>query len=256
MWLVDMLGRASQQPLDGCLPAGITEAMRRRAERLGRPRPRYAADVLDGAYADLLWTRVTRDSMPDPEDAWRTHLRAAVADFRRLVEALRGGESLIVFPEGEPSHDGAIGPLRGGLASLARRGRARLVQPIAIAYDPLTQGRTRAYVSVAPAFVPAEGLEQTVTEALRGATPLTAGQLAATVVRNNPDPSPLALVREAEQWLARAGLEGRPVAPSLAGDRRAAALREAFYQARRRGPQDPVVRRLALEHESAHGKEP
>ncbi len=257
MRLVELLSAAPEQPLDGRLPAELTAALRRRAARLGRPEPRRASDVIDGAYADLLWTDIERDSVPDAQEAWRAHLRAAVGDFRRLVATVRSGGPVVIFPEGELSIDGEIGPLKAGLTSLVRRGRARLVQPIAIAYDPLRPGRTRAYVSIAPPLEPAPGtLAQTVTDALRAATPLTPGQLAATAVIAAGDgakPSVSSLAREAEQWIARAHARGRPVEPALEQPaRRARTLREALAHARRRGGEDPVVRRLARELESAH----
>jgi 1-acyl-sn-glycerol-3-phosphate acyltransferase len=248
MRLVELLRSAPEQPLDGRLPAELETSLRARAAQLRRPAPRIARDVLSGAYADLLWAEVTRDAIPEPAEAWRTHLDAAVRDFRQLVELLRAGASVVIFPEGVLSVDGAIGPVQPGLASLARRARTRRLQPIAIAYDPLTRGRARAYVSVAPIVEPSPGtLEQTVTGALRANTPLTPGQLAATALLNELEP-----MSTAHEWIERARATGRPVEPLLLGPERDASLRDSFEHARRRGAEDPAVRRLARELESAH----
>ena len=121
-----------------------------------RPRSELAM-CCAASYADLLWTVVERDQVARHGDVWRDHLRAAVRDFGQLVNALQSGGLVVIYPEGELSPDGRIAPLKPGLASLARRGRARLVQPVAVSYDPLAGGRARAYVSVAQAIVPAPG---------------------------------------------------------------------------------------------------
>jgi 1-acyl-sn-glycerol-3-phosphate acyltransferase len=248
MRLMELLAAEPDRELDGQLPAELTAALRRRAGRLRRPEPRRAVDVLGGAYADLLWTDLERAQVTGAQEVWRAHLRAAVDDFRRLVAALRGGGLVVIFPEGELSEEGEIGPLQSGLGSLARRGRVRLVQPIAISYDPLAQGRTRAYVSVGPALEPERGaLTRAVTAALRTATPLTVGQVAASALRTRRG-SPAQIARD---WIERAHAEGRPVDPALEApgllDR---VLDDALRHARRRGPD--VVRRLARELESAH----
>jgi 1-acyl-sn-glycerol-3-phosphate acyltransferase len=94
----------------------------------------------------VLWEPVDRDRTRDAEEAWREHLDGAVADFRRIVEIVRRGDHLVIFPEGDNSPDGRIGPMRPGLGSLVRHGGVRLIQPVSIAYDPLTGGRPRAYV--------------------------------------------------------------------------------------------------------------
>ena len=251
MRLVELLRRDPDRPLDGQLPPEVRDALMRRAGELGRPAPDRAGDVLDGRFADLLWTLLERDLTPGCEDIWRAHVRSAVADFRRLVEALRGGGVVVIFPEGELITDGQLGPMQPGMASLARRGRARLVQPVAISYDRLTPGRTTAYVSVAPAIEAASGhLGDLVTERLRRAIPLTAGQVAATVVRDSG--SSRSLARAGAEWVARAEVEGRPIEPALLGSGRALMLRQAFWQARRRGADDEVVRSLARELQTAN----
>jgi 1-acyl-sn-glycerol-3-phosphate acyltransferase len=249
MRLVEFLRAAPERPLNGGLPPELSELLAARAQRLRRPRPRVARDVLHGAYADLLWAPVDRDDTSDADEIWREHLREAVSDFRRLVTTLRDGGAVVVFPEGEPSVSGEIGPVMPGVTSLARRGRVSAVQPIAIAYDPLTYGRSRAYVSIAPALSSTEGLTKTVTRALRAATPLTAGQLAASVVAAG-DPRE-ELGRTAAEAIERAHAEGRPVEPALEGAGRTAALRAAFARARRLGAEHETVERLARELRSA-----
>jgi 1-acyl-sn-glycerol-3-phosphate acyltransferase len=260
MRLQELLRHAPQLPLDELLPGEVLDTLSARAAALGRGRPTQGADVLDGAYADLLWTYVERDHAPDPSEAWRAHGRAAVQDFRRLAESLAAGGSVILFPEGQLSSNGDIGQLQPGLGSLARRGNARRVQPVALAYDPLVNGRTRAYVSFAAPIEPGQGrILPAVDRALRAAMPLTAGQLAATAVLEG-DASVAALRRAGEDAIRRAREEGRPMEPALSGAGRERALSgagreralgEALARARRRGPSDPVIQRLARELASA-----
>lgn len=251
MWLLELLRASAERSLEGWLPDGLLGAFLGRAARLGRPRPVRAADVLNGAYADILWQLIERDTVPDSEEEWREHLRTAVSDFRALVARLRAGGVLVVFPEGEPSVSGEIGRLQSGLGSLIRRGRPRWLQPIAIAYDPLLGGRTRAYVSIAsPLAAVSEGIEQVVRDALRIATPLTAGQLASRAICEGS--SGAELDRAAQDLIARAGSEGRPVAPELSGPGRRLVLKRALSRASRMGPANATVRRLARELESAH----
>jgi 1-acyl-sn-glycerol-3-phosphate acyltransferase len=252
MRLEELLRHAPRTPLDELLPSELLEALSARAAALKRPRPERGEDVLSGGYADLLlcsW--VERDSAPGPSDAWRAHGRAAVGDFRRLAESLAAGGSVILFPEGQLSSNGDIGQLQPGLASLARRGNARRVQPVALAYDPLVSGRTRAYVAFAPPVDPRQGrILPTVERAIRAATPLTPGQLAATAVLAG-DASDASLRRAGQDAIDRAREEGRPLEPALLGPGRERVLSQALARARRRGPGDRLVQRLARELASA-----
>jgi hypothetical protein len=251
--LQELLRHAPDERLDRLLPPSLREPLMARSLALGRRAPVRAADVLDGAHADLLWSYVEQAHVPDPPEVWRTHARAAVRDFRRLGAALAEGASVVMFPEGELSAGGEIGELQPGLGSLARRGHVRRVQPVALAYDPLVAGRTRAYVSFAAPVEPAPGrLRGDVARALRASTPLTPGQLAATAVLAGED-SPAELERSAQAAIAQARADGRPVEPTLAGDarERERALRGALVRARGRGAADPLVRRLAREFRSA-----
>jgi hypothetical protein len=252
MRLVELLRRAPERPLDGRLPPELKQALARRAARLGSEPPASARDALSGGFADLLWTEIRRDDTRGCEDIWRAHLRTAVGDFRRLILTLRNGGIVVIFPEGELITDGDIGPLAPGVATLARRGRARLVQPVAIAYDRLTVGRPRAYVSVAPAVAPAAGgVQAAIADSVRRAIPLTAGQIAATVVRRGGGRREL--MRAAAEAVRIARRDGRPIEPSLLDRRQAAALVQGFWQARRRGPDHEVVAALARELITATG---
>ena len=251
MRLQEFLRHAAPTPLEELLPGEVLEALSARAATLGQPRPAHAADILSGGYADLLCTYVERDSTPDPSDAWRAHGRAAVGDFRRLAESLAAGGSVILFPEGQLSSNGDIGRLQPGLASLARRGNARRVQPVALAYDPLVSGRTRAYVAFTEPIEPEQGrILAAVEGAIRAATPLTPGQLAASALLNG-GASPAAFRRAGEEAIGRAREEGRPLEPALLGSGRERALSDALSRARRRGPSDPLIQRLARELASA-----
>ena len=263
MRLVELLCSDPARELDGWLPAELEHALVQRGRELGRPQPTAGAQVIDGAYADLLWQPVDRDRTRGADAAWREHLDRALADFRRIVEIVRRGDHLVIFPEGDGSADGRIGPIRPGLGSLVRRGSARLIQPVAIAYDPLAGGRPRAYVAVGPALEVAsasagsgggEQRKRAVTDALRAGTPLTLGQLAAAAVRRGL--AGRAFLAESDDLIGRARETGRPVEPELERSRRARALLDARDRARRLGANDPVVKRLACELDSAHQLEP
>jgi hypothetical protein len=207
--------------------------------------------VLAGAYADLLWNALGPEELAAAgvDDAWRAHRRAAVDDFGALVAHVAAGGALVLFPEGEPSPDGGLGPLRPGLASLVRRSGAGAVTPIALAIDPLAGRRPRAYVSLGePLAPPPADLPGAVLAAWRRAMPLTVGQVAARALAEGGGAA-LAAVAVAE---ARAA--GRPVEPELVGSQAQAAVERALAWARRRrGLADPAVRRLAAEQASARG---
>jgi 1-acyl-sn-glycerol-3-phosphate acyltransferase len=244
MRLVELLRADPEMALDGQLPPELRAALVRRAAERHRPAPLRAGDALRGLYADLLWTPVDRDRVVRHGEVWRQHLRSAVRDFRRLVQTLRSGGLVVIYPEGELSVDGRIGPLKPGLASLARRGRARRVQPLAISYDPLAASRPLAYISVAPAVEPVPGrLTDDVAEALKRATPLTAGQIVAWHLAGKTSSLGVA----AAEWIDRARADGRVIEPALIGPERHATLQRAHRRALRLGPSDPLIRRLAVE---------
>jgi 1-acyl-sn-glycerol-3-phosphate acyltransferase len=249
MRLVELLRAEPGRALDECLPRELVQALRDRAIRLRRSTPAVGSDVLEGGFADLLWIELAQDQTTDCDLAWRSHARAAVNDFRRLASALREGGVVAIFPEGELSPDGRIGPLQPGFASLARRAQVGVVQPIAIAYDPMTAGRARAYVSIAPVIAPRPGtLIAEVASAWRRATPLTAGQLAALVLVQGGTGRDLQ--RVATAWIARGRTAGRRIEPALLGAGRRAALAQAWWRARRYGPDHRAVLNLAQELQS------
>jgi 1-acyl-sn-glycerol-3-phosphate acyltransferase len=254
MMLAELLRGDPRMALDGQVPPELRAALARRAAERGLPPPGHAADVLRGTYADLLWTPVDRDQMARHGEVWRGHLRAAVHDFGRLVQTLQSGGLVVIYPEGELSPDGRIGPMKPGLASLARKGRGRWVQPVATCYDPLAGRRPRVYVAVAPAIVPEPGgLLRDVARVLRRATPLTAGQIVAWQLgRGGASPAELDAV--ASDWIERAHADERPIEPLLEGPERRTTLQAALARALGRGAGDPVVERLAVELEDAHSE--
>jgi hypothetical protein len=245
----ELLRESPYARLVDVLPPELADGLRARSDQRGLPPPDRAADALRGEYADLLWRPVTRAEAAGPDGFWDRRATQAAADFRRLVEVLRH-RSLVVFPEGRPSPDGEIGPLRRGLAALARRAHARRLLPIAIAYDPLVPGRTRAVLTLGPCVqAPPEDLEATTLELLRKGTALTCGQYVAHELEAGRSPTEAGLAEAVEA--ARA--EGRPVdADLLDPGRRASRLANAVEAAGRDRTDLPF---LAREYASARERE-
>ncbi|HET7045111.1 MAG TPA: hypothetical protein VFI37_09700 [Gaiellaceae bacterium] len=186
--LADVVRDDPSRPLDE-LPDEVAAALRARARRLGRPEPRVAAEVDDGVYLDLLWRRFERAELPGLDAFWGRRQGVARRDFEALLEHVAAGGSLAIYPEGRPSPDGSIGPVQRGLGLLIRRARPEVLQPVALAYDPLGPGRTRAYIAVgAPFAPPARGAEAEVLAAFRALLPLTPGQVAAHAAVQGIDP--------------------------------------------------------------------
>jgi hypothetical protein len=203
-------------PLEDALPAVAGEFRARAAER-GLSAPQQAGEVMRPEYADLLWRPLSRDETPRLEAFWAAHAARATADFRALVDLVRAGGSLVVFPEGRPSPDGEIGPLRRGLAALVRRAKPEWFLPVGIAYDPLGRGRTRVFASVGPRVeVPSGDVGAATLRLLRRATPLTCG---AWVAHERLQGAQTSAARLAEAVEA-AREEGRPVDPQLLDPRR------------------------------------
>jgi 1-acyl-sn-glycerol-3-phosphate acyltransferase len=248
MRLVELLGEHEDEPLAELLPPGFREPFVERAAALGQPEPQRAGDVLGGSYADLLWrdaddTELTGERA---EESWRRRGAAAAGDFRGLVDVVRGGGYLLIFPEGRPSPDGSIGPLMRGVAALVRRAAPRSVLPLAPAYDPLSRGRPRAFLGLGtPSAAPVADAEAEVLRLLRRTTPLTVGQV---VARFATDPASLERRLGAEVREARAA--GRPFEPELEGGAyRRERLDEAVAAAADAEP--AVLERLAREYASA-----
>jgi 1-acyl-sn-glycerol-3-phosphate acyltransferase len=229
----DVLRAAVGVPLGDVLPPELLSGLRARAARLGQGKPETAGDVLRGDYGDLLWQPVTRGAAANPalDRFWSGRTTAAAADFRRLVDLLRGGARLLVFPEGYPSATGEIGPLRRGLGALVRRGAPAAVQPIALAYDPLTVERTRVYVAFgSPVPAPTSDVEDAVSGVLRRTMPLTVGQVVAARARAGTVATP----RDLDGAIDEARAEGRRFDPALERrEVRARRLREALAAAPR-----------------------
>lgn len=231
-------------PLVRVHPIRSAQAMPLAAARRRSRRP-----DLDALSPRELWRFVGAEELPDPQ-LW-AHWRAeATEDLRRLVTLLRAGEPLVLFPEGRPSPDGEIGPLRRGVGLLVRRGRPETIRPIGLAYDPFVRGRTRAYVSFGEPLAPPErDVEDAVLAALKLATPLTCGAAVAYALLHGGDPE-----RAVERAVGEAREEGRNVERALlSAEARRARLAECLAHVRRG---DPRVGRLAREYESARATSP
>jgi 1-acyl-sn-glycerol-3-phosphate acyltransferase len=253
MRLVEALRRRPDLVLAESLPAPRVEALRRRAERLGRPAPLSGRDVLDGAYADLLWQDVRRPELNGAglDELWEERLSESARDLRALIRLVRGGGTLVMFPHGELSTDGAVGPLDERPVRFLRSARAVAVQPLAIAHDALSRGRPRAFVGVGKALEPPgrDGGARELLAAMRRAMPLACGHVAAhALLRGEAIPSAV------ERAVERARAEGRHIEPELedldAGRRR---VEEAVRAVGRLGSGHPVVRRAARTYESVVG---
>jgi 1-acyl-sn-glycerol-3-phosphate acyltransferase len=237
-------------PLDGVLPESIARGFRAR-----QGDGQMVRDALRGANADLLWQLVARDELEDPafDEMWRSRTVEAAADLRGLVEIVRSGKALFLFPEGRPSPDGSVGPLRKGLGALVRRGAPPAILPIGVAYDPLTRGRPRAFVAFGEILRDVAEPEEAILSALRRATPLTCGQVVAgALVGHGAAPDGGELAAALESAVAAAIAEGRPVERDLRDPRRRSRrLRGCLAALERRGrASDPLLRRLAREFAS------
>jgi 1-acyl-sn-glycerol-3-phosphate acyltransferase len=242
----ELVRAAPDEPLDDVLPAAQAEQFRARARVRGLEPPARAGDVVRSEYADLLWLAVAREEAPGLDDFWGRKAARAAADFRELVEVVRGGGTLVVFPEGRPSSEGEIGPLRRGLSALVRRAQPASFLIVGIAYDPLVRRRTNAFVSLAPHLpVPEGDVEGETLRLLRRATPLTCGQYVAHELVAGRKPDARGLAEAVEEALTA----GRPFDPALRDDEhRQTRLEEALAAAARRPDDLPF---LAREHASA-----
>ena len=238
------------------LPPQLLDELGRRAAGLGEPRPRLARDVLSGSYADLLWRDVDRADLDGPAFAalWQRRLHESAADVRELIRHIRGGGALVIFPHGERSPDGAIGPLDPRSARLLHLARPAAVQPLAIAHDPFARGRPRAFLSIGEALgpPPRRDGERELLAALRRTMPLTCGLAVAHAVADRTAPMRTAdLASVVRRALERARRDGRPVEPALEHDSaRSDRIAEAERAVRRLGPGHPSVRRAARTYQT------
>jgi hypothetical protein len=246
----EVLVARADLPLAELLAEEDAAAFVERAAADGLAPPARAGDVLRGRFADLLWKPITPDDRPGLDDFWSARAAQAAGDFRKLVEIVRDGNVLLVFPEGRPSLDGEIGPIRPGVGALVRRGRPAAVRPLAIAYDPLVKGRTRVHlVHGPPAQLPRDDVEGALLALLRRTMPLTCGQVVATLLEAGAEAEVPALERELADAVAAAQEEGRPVEPDLESpEGRRRRLAEALAVAPRRARELPF---LAREYASA-----
>jgi hypothetical protein len=239
--LGEIFAARPDEPLADLVPAETLEAFRVRGP-VGR-----AGDALRGAYADLLWQAVSPGEgvTGDLDDFWSRRAAQAAGDFRRLVELLRDGRVLVVFPEGRPSPDGEIGPIRPGIGALVRRGRPAAVRPLAVAYDPLVRGRTRVHLTLGdPVAPPSDEVETEILRLLRRTMPLTCGQVVAAQLAAGAEADPAALERDLADAVALARAEGRPVEPELeTAEGRRRRLGEALAAAPRKADELPVLAR-------------
>jgi 1-acyl-sn-glycerol-3-phosphate acyltransferase len=233
--LFELLDASPETPVADVVPERLLGSLRER----GLGGSALSEDVLRGEYADLLWEPVSRGE--GPEAFWSARATRATADFRELVGLMRAGKSLLVFPEGRPSPDGEIGPLRRGLDALVRRGKPERILPVTLAYDPLVRGRTEVVVVFAETLLPPhEGLENAVLERLKRNTALTTGQFVAHELSEGREPHPAAFAAELESSRAL----DRPVDPALADTaRRAAKLAEARAAAEEKREEIPFLAR-------------
>jgi 1-acyl-sn-glycerol-3-phosphate acyltransferase len=220
MKAVQALRHDPATPIEQALPAALAERFLARAP--ASERALLGRDVDRAELADLLWSDVRADELPDAADLWRARAAASAGDLRRLIAVVRSGEPLLLFPEGPPSPDGRVGPLRRGVGLLVRRGAPRRLLPLALAYDDLTLGRPRVILSVgAPFPPPADDVEWAVLAALRSTMPLTCTQVVSSeLVRaaeaGEEATTPSALERGLADAVASAVRERRPVDPGIA----------------------------------------
>lgn len=168
--------------LDDALFPEQLERFRARADEAGVRQPERVGDILSGTYADLLWHNVEAADLPEDvfAGAWARRAAVATGDLRTVVELVADGEPLLLFPEGRPSPDGDLGPLRRGLGAVIRRGKPERLRAFGLAYDPLTVGRDTVVLSVMPSMEPPTGGgEPDLLPYLARAIALTSGQVVA-----------------------------------------------------------------------------
>ena len=98
----EVLASRPDQPLAELLPEKEAAAFAERAAACGHPPRRQAGDVLRGEYADLLWKPFAPEDRAGLDEFWSARAAQAARDFRTLVEIVRDGNVLIVFPGRTP----------------------------------------------------------------------------------------------------------------------------------------------------------
>ena len=97
--------------------------------RLRRIRPCAAADYFAANWAVFALSRTFFNILPIA----RTSIGAEVHPIQCMREALEGGESLLLFPEGTRGAGDEIGELKGGIAHLAEQIPGLLIVPAYLA---------------------------------------------------------------------------------------------------------------------------
>ena len=248
--LGELLREQPEAELDALLEPQELARFAARADGCGLAPPARACEALRGEFADLLWRPVGRadGAAAGLEGFWARRAAQAAADFRALVELVRAGGLLLLFPEGRPSPDGVVGPVERGVTALVRRARPAAVAAIGLGYDPLVRGRTRVAVAFGTPGEPPRD-EEEAAGILRRAVPLTVGQLVAEAVAGGREPTLTELDGRAVAAVDAARAEGREVEPELLRpERRRARLASALARARE---QPAAVAFLAREYRSA-----
>ena len=82
--------------------------------------------------------------------------------LKSILEELKAGQAVVVFPEGERTHTGEVQPLKPGILLLIKRIEAPIV-PVGIAgaFDALP--RTRKWPKLSPLFLPTTGADLAVS---------------------------------------------------------------------------------------------
>ena len=81
------------------------------------------------------------------------HKGIGIDGIRDILEQLEAGRAVLVFPEGERTHDGHINQLRPGVALLIKKARSPVV-PVGIAGAYEAWSRHRGFPIPAPLFLP------------------------------------------------------------------------------------------------------
>ena len=252
--LVEILEVRPEEPLNDLVSPPLVARLHARAAGAGLRRPLVGSDVLRAEYADVLWSPVSPNEGGSAlSEFWSRRAGRAAGEFRALVDLLRSGGIVLVFPEGRPSPCGEIGPLRSGLAALIRRGRPTRVQPIALAYDPLVRGRTRVAVSIPTAVdAPSTDPEAVILALLRRSMPLTAGQVVASCRTRSRSVELDDLGRAFDAAIDGARADGRPIEAALLDrDKRRSRVVEAVTASLAR---PRALDYLAREFASARGR--
>ncbi len=222
----------------------ILAELAHRASVVGRRPPGTVAQARDAAFAHELWQDVTADGLCGTlgGEVWRAHVARAAGDLRRLIDLVRTGEPLLVFPEGRVSPDGGIGPVGDVLNLIVRRGAPASILPIGIAYDPLRRGRTTVAITIgAPVAASTGPIVPVMLDRLRRITPITVGQVVAREVTSIAACGGVAVAsRRLHEALSethhRARREGRPIVRGLGSQgRRARSVSSALHVMQARG---------------------